>query len=169
MTLTSLAEDLLDAYAFIEVEHDIPISEVRSHVGTVRYPQSHPSHLDHGHSGSAHEDPPTDHSIAAQGEEQRTDPSISAGHQFSDVGLDDVEFSMTTIGYLDLLTCDDTTSMPSHLVSPLHSSLERCVQSTHVADADLSLDQAQKNLDTLVDRIEANESDYYQFSPPTQV
>ena len=157
----------MDAYAFIAAQHDIPISSVRARVGTVRFSQPHHSDLDRGHSGSSREDPPTDHSIAAEGEAQGTDPSVSAGHQFSDVGLEDVDFSMTTTGYLDLLTHDDTPSMPSHLVSPLHSSLERRV---HVADAEMSLDETQQNLDSLVDRIEARESEYYQMPvPSTQV
>lgn len=74
---------------------------------------------------------------------------------------------MTTIGYLDFLTHDDTNSMQSHLVILLHSLLERHVPTTLVVDAELSLDQTQQNLDILVDRIEAREFEYYQVPPST--
>ena len=58
---------------------------------------------------------------------------------------------------MDLLTCGDSTSMPSHLVSPLGLSLLGHVLVTSHAsrDANMELDEAQQNLDILVDMIDA--------------
>ena len=76
-----------------------------------------------------------------------TDPSASARHGESlDMGLDDVDFILSTTGWMDLLTCDDSTSMPSHLVNPLGSSLLRHVPNTNHASIDVAteLNEAQK-------------------------
>ena len=64
---------------------------------------------------------------------------------------------------MSLLTCDDSTSMPSHLVSPLGSSLLGHVPATiHTSiDVMMKLDEAQQNLDKLVDTINARWSEYY--------
>ena len=79
-TLTSLTKDLLDAYAFLIIDHDISISYVRVHVGSTRYAQPYSSHhLDHVHSGSAHQDPPTNQFISLGGRHY-TSPLASAGH-----------------------------------------------------------------------------------------
>ena len=77
-TFTSLTKDLLYAYAFVVVDHDIPISYVRAHVGSARYAQPYSSHhLDHVHSVNAHQDPPIDCFISmgeGGGEEHHTSP-----------------------------------------------------------------------------------------------
>ena len=88
------------------------------------------------------------------------------------MGLDDVDLSLSTTGWMDLLTRDESTSMPSHLHSPLGLSLLGHVPVTgHGAriDAEIDLDATQGNLDALVDMIDARQSEYYQMPPSTQV
>ena len=61
------------------------------------------------------------------------------------MGLDDVDFILSTTRWMDLLTHGDSTSMPSHLFSPLGSSLLGCVSVTsHVSIvAKIDLDEVQ--------------------------
>ena len=55
--------------------------------------------------------------------------------------LDDVEFNLSTTRWMDFLTCDDSTSMPSHLHSPLGSSLlGRVPVTSHGARVDVEMD-----------------------------
>ena len=72
---------------------------------------------------------------------------------------------------MNFLTRDDSTSMPSHLVSPLGSSLLGCIPSTNNSsmDATMELDEAQENLDKLVDTIDARQFEYYQMPTSTYV
>lgn len=81
------------------------------------------------------------------------------------MGFDDVDFILLTTRWMDLLTHDDSTSMPSHLVSPLGSSLLGHVLVTSHAsiDAKMELEEVQQNMDILVDTINARQSEYYQM------
>ena len=100
-----------------------------------------------GHGGNTHHDPPTDHSFAPVRHIHTTDPSASVTMQAQslDVGLDDVDFNLSMIGWMNFLTRDYSTSMPSHLVSPLGLSLLGCFPATSHAsvDARMELDEAQ--------------------------
>ena len=126
------------------------------------------------HGGRTHHDPSTDHYFVVEGHiHSSIDPLASAGHGWSlDAGLDDVDFNLSTIGWMDLLTRDDSTSMPSHLHSQLGSSLLGCVPITnHGAHVyvEMDLDTTQRNIDALVDMIDARQSKYYQMPQSTQV
>ena len=126
--MIGLAKDLLDTYRFVSEHLGIPISDVQDHVhaSTRTHPRPYSSHrLGSGHCGSAHENPPIDHFFSLERHIHTIDPlaSVTGQDQSSDVGLNDVDLSLSTIGWMDLLTCDDSTSMRSHLHSPLGSSL----------------------------------------------
>ena len=86
------------------------------------------------------------------------------------MGLDDVDLSLSTTGWMDLLTCDDSTCMSSHLHSPLGSSLYGHVLVTshgaHI-DVEMDLDATQQHLDALLDMIDARQSEYYLMPPST--
>ena len=175
--MIGLTEDLLDTYRFVLEHLGIPISDVqnRVHGSTRTHPQPYSSHRSgSGHGGSAHDDPPTNHSFAPERHIHTIDPlaSVTGQDQSSDVGLNDVDLSLSTTGWMDLLTRDDSTSMPSHLHSPLGSSLLGHVPVTSHGDnidVEMDLDAMQQHVDALVDTIDARQSEYYQMPPSTQV
>ena len=91
MTLHCLAEDLLEAYAHIASDNGIGIEHVRDHLR--HRGRSVPGSHHSQPSTSAHQDPPIVHSAVAQ-----------------------------TMGFTDMLIgFGSSSSMPSHLHSPLHS------------------------------------------------
>ena len=100
--------------------------------------------LGSSHGSSTHHDPPNDYSFATKGHIHTKDHSTSVGHsQSSNMGLDDIDFSLSTIGWMDLLTHDNSTSMPSHMASPISSSLLGHLLVTIHAniDAEMELDE----------------------------